>query len=145
MSIYARMLCMVALLWASQALAQSEGNFYCSPLTLNGKPFNMQRCYTDTKGKLSLMMGDPKSAKASPVPIKVYVRRKGKIIAEQSASTDAKGQLEVELSTLLLHANPGDELVVEPVRPSDQKGKCVVILKSKPLFYMLIANSDDDC
>jgi hypothetical protein len=135
---------LIALLTASNALAQNGGNFYCNPLLLNGKPFNTQRFFLETRGKLSLMTGDPKTAKSAQVPITVTLRRKGKTIAERSTS-DKGTCFEVDINELMSKANPGDELVVEPLLPDAKKAKQTLIIKGKPLFAILLGTDEDDC
>jgi hypothetical protein len=107
-----------------------QGNFYCNPLVLNGKPLNYNVFNIELKGELTVTKGAVATGKTTKVPFYVYLRRDGqKVLIPGNERPDVR-QTKIEISKVLKHAKPDDLLVIEAVRKED--GPVKRILKVRP-------------
>lgn len=105
---------------------------YWNPLTLNGRPIDLSSFSVLSRGVLSIVEIDAAEGKPVKVPFRVYVRRAGEIVCGQ---TDGEGVLEVNIQPMLAMARPGDELVIERVRPADSAMRQIIRLR--PFNWMI--------
>jgi|GEM_PF-3014979 len=93
-----------------------------SPWVLNGQLLSSGTVSYTANGKLELVGGNPTLADSPRLPYRIYLQRNGTVLNEGASCPD-RTVTEIELSTVLKLARPGDELMIEPVRPQDVRGK----------------------
>ena len=125
-----RIIILSLLLLATQLiLAQQRPDFYSNSLTINGYPLYHDTLSLDSQGVLAIVDGDPASQRHKPVSFRAWLRRAG-VIVRQGASSETRVVYSVQLNELLSFARFGDELIVEPAQPSNQRGRRVFKLRS---------------
>lgn len=102
-----------------------DANFYCNPLVLNGKQLDYSRFSIMSKGKLTVVEGNPELPEATQIPFVIYLRRNGEIIT-QGKSDPGRKVFEIEISEVLALAKPDDHLLIVPVRETDWKAKRII-------------------
>lgn len=115
-----------------------QTNFPDNSLVLNDNPLDYNLFTIYSRGKLAVVSGDPTSEEATPVPFRIYLRRNGMII-QKGASDPNRQQCEIEVSTVLALALPGDELVIDPARQADSSARRIIPLKG--LTWLLFPKS----
>jgi hypothetical protein len=100
------------------------GNFYCSPLMLDGVAFEYNAFTLETKGELTLIKGDPKSGKVVEISFYLNLRRDGKLLTHPCGEGVIFSN--AEISTILEIAKNGDELIIEPVKKEDWPAKRII-------------------
>jgi hypothetical protein len=103
---------------------QSDGDFYCNPLRLEGVAFNYNAFTLESTGTLTLIKGEAKSGNVVEIPFHLYLRRNGTLVPH----TCGEGVIfsKAEVSTILKVAQNGDELIIEPVNKEDWPAKRIV-------------------
>jgi hypothetical protein len=95
------------------------GIFLSDPLMLNGKPLDYAEFNLALTGELTVSKGTAINGQTMKVPFFVYLRRNGnKVFIPGKERPDAK-QVKIDMSEILSHAQPGDQLVIEAVRKED--------------------------
>jgi hypothetical protein len=107
--------------------------FSDNPLVLDGISLDYSFFSLSSRGKLSVVAGDPYSPDAIKIPFRAYLRRDGKPLNMAKADGNCE-KVEIELSDVLAYAHVGDDLVIEPTRKEDVVAKRVIRLK---LFWFL--------
>jgi hypothetical protein len=105
-----------------------QGNFYCNPLMLNGKPLDYHAFNVESKGELTVIKGAPITGKTMQVIFYVYLRRDGNEVSIPGNKRFDKGQTKIDISQILRYAKPGDQLVIEPVNKEDGPVKRILKL-----------------
>jgi len=100
---------------------QPNGNFFCSPLMLEGVAFDYNAFTLESKGVLTLIKGDPRSGKVVEIPFYLNLRRNGKLLTHPCVIF-----AKAEISIILEIAQDGDELIVEPVKKEDWPAKRII-------------------
>ena len=107
----------------------TEGRyFYCDPALIDGQPVEWQRFTTGTRGTLTLVHGDPRSAAATRIPFSLSLRRGGKILRDPKVALLNRPVVEADLGAVLAIARAGDQLIIDPVDKSDWRAKRIVEL-----------------
>lgn len=107
---------------------KEKGIFLANPLRLNGLPLDYGEFDTRSQGVLTVSKGGAIPDDITPVAFYVYLRRNGKkVIIPGQQRLDA-GQMKVEISAILEHAEPGDQLVIEAVNAEDGAVKRILKL-----------------
>ncbi len=101
------------------------GDFYSNPLVLNGKPLDVTRFNIFSRGTLAMVKGNPESPFAEKIPFRIYLRRDGELITT-GASNRLQQVFSVEISEVLKLSEPGDHLIIEPVRKTDRPAKRIL-------------------
>ena len=102
-------------------------HFYGNPVRLDGHPLDWGSFSMKTKGKLTLVHGDPQSPQATTIPFTVSLRRNGELLSRRGSVLSR--QLEsVDLGDVLALARPGDQLIIDPVNARDWLAKRIVAL-----------------
>jgi hypothetical protein len=105
-----------------------KGTFLDNPLMLNGKPVDYGEFNMGSIGKLTVNKGTAKTGQTMQVPFYVYLRRNGKkVLLPRKERPDSK-QLKVDTSDIFIHAQPGDQLVIEAVNKEDGAVKRILKL-----------------
>lgn len=105
-----------------------QGNFFSNPLMLNETPLDYNVFSLASKGELTVIKGAPTTGETMQVPFYVYLRRSGtKVYIPGKERPDPK-QMKIDISEILRFANPGDQLVIEPVRKEDGPVKRILKL-----------------
>lgn len=126
----------ILLLWAhNRPSAQGSPNFCGNRVTLNGHPLNYDTFAINSRGVLAVVEGNPELPKRRPVPFRVLLRRAGVIVGQWPCG-NADESYAVQLHDFMPLARLGDELVVEPVRETDQQGKRVIKIKNINWFVL---------
>lgn len=119
-----------------QAVSQSPKNeparertFSCNPLVLDGNPLDYNFFSIISRGTLTVVAGDPVSKEATLIPFRIYLRRNGMII-QKGASDSGRQRYDVDIATLLVLAQPGDELVVDPARKADWLARRIIRVRN---------------
>jgi hypothetical protein len=107
---------------------KEEGRFMRNPIRLNGGAFDYRSFTLQSRGKLSIVEGDPNDEKAKKIPFTVYLKRNGEMFFVGQFLVQ-KDVYEVEISDVLAYAFGGDELILEPTRKEDRKAKQIIPLK----------------
>ncbi|MDZ7898447.1 MAG: hypothetical protein U5N85_10545 [Arcicella sp.] len=115
-------------LYAHVLITSEEGRFMKNPIRHNGSSFDYRSFTLQSKGKLSLVKGDPNDEKAKKIPFTVYLKRNGEMFFVGQFLVQ-KDVYEVEISEVLAYAFGGDELILEPTRKEDRKAKQIIRLK----------------
>lgn len=113
----------------TKTAAAHEVNFYCNPLLLDDKPTNYSNFSIYSKGQLSVVVADKKTAALEKIPFRIYLRRNGKLVT-QGVSDSTRSVVSIEISSVLALARFGDHLIIEPVRKSDEGTRRNIELKS---------------
>jgi hypothetical protein len=108
--------------------AESVGKFFCNPLLLDGQPLDYRAFNVASRGELTLIKGDALTGSPMQIPFYIYLRRDGKILGQQSDKALKKKLWKIELPTLLKFAEPGDQLIIEPVNKEDWQAKRILKL-----------------
>lgn len=103
----------------------ASDNFFCNPLVLNGKPLDYTQFSILSQGQFCVVKGKPGVQSIEKIPFRIYLRRKG-VIINQGKSSSTQAVLSIEISEVLKLAWPGDHLIIEPVRESDQQAKRII-------------------
>lgn len=120
--------------WMIQpAFARPTAAFYDDPVTLNGHPVDYFTFSLHTRGVIGLRESYMVSELQRPIPFKLCLRRNGAII-RQVGSNETADVYAVKLDDIMPFARYGDELVLMPVRPTDQRSKRVIKLNAYNLF-----------
>lgn len=101
----------------------------CHPLLLNGKVFDDENFDIHSRGLLTMVEGRPESSEARLIPFRVSRKRKGMLLEEHAGAT-LEGKYELNLSLLLAHSHPGDQLIIYPIRKEHCKAKRVLRITS---------------
>ncbi|WP_266368328.1 hypothetical protein [Tellurirhabdus rosea] len=98
-----------------------------SPTTvlLDGRPLNDASFSIRSRGRLSIISGSSGSSEISRIPFRIYLQRQGSVIAS-GASNPTQPVTDVEVSTVLQLAVPGDQLTIEPVGQNHLRAKRVL-------------------
>lgn len=128
----------------SQALPESKtDSFYYNPLLLNGKTMNIETFSVVSKGILSMITQNPKTAPNENIPFLIYLMRTGKVV-DGKAYAYNHPVMSVEISKILKSAKVGDHLVIESAPGATKFNRKVLVVKSaQPMprfdwFYSLI-------
>lgn len=105
-----------------------QGNFYSNPLLLNGKPLDYGAFNMKSKGELTVIKGAAITGKTTQVPFYVYLRRNGNKVLISGNERCSIGQTKMDISEILQHAKPGDQLVIEAVKKEDGPVKRILKL-----------------
>ncbi|KAA9354742.1 hypothetical protein [Larkinella humicola] len=107
--------------------------FSDNPLLLDGISLDYSFFSLSSRGKLTVVAGDPYSPDATKIPFRAYLRRDGKPLNMGKADGRCE-KSEIELSDVLAYAQVGDDLVIEPTRKEDAVARRIIRLK---LFWFL--------
>lgn len=105
-----------------------------SQVMFNNIPLTTSTMLLDARGVLAMVEGDPTNVHAKKIPFLVYVKR-GDAIVNQASSETSKRVNEVELGKLLMGAKNGDELIIEPIKPDQEKSRRVIKLAGYTLYH----------
>lgn len=105
-----------------------QGKFFCNPLLLDEKPLDYDAFSLRSKGELTVIKGAAITGQIIQVPFLVYLRRSGDKVIIPGKDGAGPGKTKIEISEILKHAKPGDELVIEPVRKEDGLAKRILKL-----------------
>ena len=123
-----------------------ERIFYVNPLLLNNKPFNFATFSMASRGTLAVVTGNPETEVVEKIPFRIYLVRDGKIVNGGASDTN-RSMLEIDVAPVLARAKIGDNLIIEPVRPSDSKARRSIRLK--PFFnydlFSIFKKGGDRC
>lgn len=105
-----------------------KGTFFSNPLMLNGKPLDYGVFSLASKGELTVSKQAAITGQTTQVPFYVYLRRHGnKVLIPGKERFDPK-QIKIDISEVLRHAVPGDQLVIEAVKKEDGPVKRILKL-----------------
>jgi hypothetical protein len=107
---------------------EEQGDFYEIPLMLNGKPLNYNEFGPELKGELTVVKGSPVTGDTTQVPFHIYLRRDGNKVLIPGDEKSSGGQTKIEISKILQHAKPGDQLIIEAVKKIDGRVKRILRL-----------------
>jgi beta-lactamase regulating signal transducer with metallopeptidase domain len=102
--------------------------FHCNPLQVDGRALDRKTFGIETRGQLTVVHGDPRSGAVETVEFKVSLRREGALVAEPSPGILNRAVERIDLATVMALARVGDELIIDPVRPSDWRAKRIIRL-----------------
>lgn len=105
---------------------EEKPEFYTNPLILNEKPLNLHVFSIHSRGHLSVVSGDPMSDESVKIPFRIYLYRNGILIHKEASDT---GRQVYDIAPVMEVARPGDDLVIDPVRPADKSARRVVRLE----------------
>ena len=118
----------------------NEKAFYNSVL-FNGKPLINEQFSLNSRGVLTMVMGDMKTK----IPFKIYLKRQDKIVPLGGSAYENE-LTEIEVSQILKFANLGDQLSIEPVDKKHQTAVRVIFLRySYFLEFLNRGNNKDGC
>ena len=104
------------------------GIFLSNPLMLDGKPLDYGEFSLTATGELTVIKGAPITEQTMEIPFYVYLRRNGnKVLIPGKERSDPK-QIKVDITEILLHAEHGDQLVIEAVKKEDGSVKRILKL-----------------
>jgi hypothetical protein len=95
------------------------GSFFEHPLLLDGKPLDYNKFKLSLKGELTVIKGAPITGEIILVPFRVYLRRSDGVRLDIPESEMVRTHTKLEISKILRHALPGDQLVIEAANKED--------------------------
>jgi hypothetical protein len=96
-----------------------KGNFFATPLLLNGQPLAYKDFTVESKGELTVIKNAVINQIATEVPFHVYLMRTGNKVFIPGKERPDLNQMKVDISEILQIAIPGDKLIIEAVRQED--------------------------
>ena len=108
-------------------IGQTE-NIYCNPLLLDGRPLDYGSFTLRTRGELALVKGEPGTPGSTKILFFIRLIRDGRVVDGRNMLFLNKGLHEIEISNVLAFAQPGDQLIIDPVRKEDWKAKRILNL-----------------
>lgn len=105
-----------------------QGKFFYNPLLLDEKPLDYDAFNLRSKGELTVIKGAAITGQIMQVPFLVYLRRSGDKVIIPGDDRSDPGTIKIEISEILRHAKPGDDLVIEPVRKEHGPAKRILKL-----------------
>ncbi|UFH53747.1 hypothetical protein [Spirosoma sp. KNUC1025] len=112
--------------------ADEQPLFLSNPLTLNGKTLDHATFSIISQGKLAVVAGNPETEEATKIPFRIYIRR-GSTVLQEGASGEV---YDVDIASVLAFAQLGDELVIDPVRETDEPARRVLKVKVLNLNWL---------
>lgn len=107
------------------------GIFLTNPLVLNGKPLDYGEFNLQSKGELTVIKAADLTGQTMQIPFYIYLRRNGNRVLIPGKDGSDPEKIKIDISEILRHAEPGDHLVIEPVRKEDGPVKRILkLLKS---------------
>jgi hypothetical protein len=114
---------------------------FVSSLVLNGKPLDYAHFSVISKGKLSLIKGNPYALESSTkIPFRIYLKR-GHEYLNAGLSSTTREVHEVEIAHILDLARFGDELIIEPIHKNHPPKHTIKLTRYfvndifRPLFW----------
>jgi hypothetical protein len=105
-----------------------NANFYDNPLQLNGKTLDYDNFTMNSKGTLKVILGNPDSKDAEPVPFYITIRSNGKFVQDKKMPFLNKALYQVNLSDIMPYCQIDDVLIISPAREEDGKAKRILKL-----------------
>jgi hypothetical protein len=105
-----------------------QGNFYCNPLMLDGKPLDYNAFNVESEGELTVIKGAAITGKTTQVLFYAYLRRDRNKVLIPGYERSNVSQTKIDISQILKYAKPGDQLVIEPVNKEDGPVKRILKL-----------------
>ena len=102
-----------------------EGIFLSNPLMLDGKTLDYGDFSLSSTGELTVVKGTATAEQTMEVSFYVYLRRNGNKVLIPGKETK---QIKVDIAEILLHAERGDQLVIEAVNKEDGSVKRILKL-----------------
>lgn len=99
-----------------------------STLTINGQPVNHETFGVSSQGVLALYVSETGSSRRRLTPFRVQLRR-GKTVVKEWPSNVPEIYAQ-SLDEVWPYAQLGDELIIEPTRPSDQAARQVMPIRT---------------
>jgi hypothetical protein len=96
-----------------------QGIFYDNPLMINGKALDYNVFNNKLTGELTVIKGAAITGKTVQVPFYCYLRRDGNKVAIPGNDRSNTGYTKIDISEILKHAKPDDQLVIEAVNKVD--------------------------
>ena len=103
-------------------------NIYDNPILLNGKLLDYHEFGLQSEGILNLMAGDPMSSEATSIPFTIQLRRDGKILNDPTMEFIDHVFYDMEVSSVMQFAKPGDQLIIKPVNTRYWKAKRILLV-----------------
>src|SRR5688572_19228716 len=105
-----------------------KGTFFSNPLMLNGEPLDYGEFNLKAQGELTVSKGAAITGQTTQVPFYVYLRRNGNKVLIPGMERPDPNQIKIDISEILRHAAPGDQLVIEAIRKEDGAVKRILKL-----------------
>jgi len=105
-----------------------EGIFLGNPLMLNGQPLDYGEFNLYSQGELTVSKGAVIAGQTTQIPFYVYLRRNGNKVLIPGKERSDPGQIKIDISEILRHAEFGDHLVIEAVKKEDGPVKRILKL-----------------
>ncbi|WPP48450.1 hypothetical protein [Catalinimonas niigatensis] len=102
----------------------------CHPLLLNGKAFDDKNFDIHSQGILTLLEGSTDASESKLIPFRVSRKRNG-VLLEEHAGATLEGEYEIDVSLLLAHSYPGDQLIIYPIKKEHCRAKRVLRITSE--------------
>ncbi|MEY4905417.1 MAG: hypothetical protein RLZZ292_3232 [Bacteroidota bacterium] len=100
-----------------------DADFDTNPLQINGLQLDYNTFDLSARGVLTVVKGNPASKEAQTIPFSISIRRNGEILKDKKMSFLNKTLYKIDLSNIFPFTQPGDILIVNPVRKEDWKAK----------------------
>lgn len=113
-------LCLPALRPAEPTPAASKG-----ALTLNGTPIDFEKFGINSEGVMALYQGNVTSYRRKAIPFRLMVSRDKKVIWTWPRNNDLETYAQ-PMDEVWPFVRLGDELIVEPSRPTDGEARRVI-------------------
>lgn len=104
------------------------GKFFDNPLLLEGKALDYYSFSLKSEGELTLIKGAALTGDTVQIPFYVYLRRNGTIIQLHGEEKLKLKHITIDISKILKSAEPGDQLIIEPVNKEDWQAKRILKL-----------------
>jgi hypothetical protein len=108
------------------AIMDEENQCLSNSLSLDGKPLDYSEFSLRSKGELTVVK--ELDSYRTRVFFYVYLTRNGNRVLNSGNDRFNISETKIEISVILKHAAPGDQLVIEPVRKEDYAAKKILNL-----------------
>ena len=106
-------------------------NIHTNPLLLNGRELNYDEFGLQSEGILTVIAGDPGSQESMQIPFTINLRRYGKVLNDPAMPFLNHELNEVEVSSVMRFAKPGDQLIITPTQKKYWKAKRILRVVSR--------------
>jgi hypothetical protein len=107
---------------------RSDDVYLCNPLLLNGGILDYGNFTLSSTGELSLIKKEPGSSRSIEISFYIRLRRSGEILEAKDDNILNKAFHKIEVSKIMALAQPGDQLIIDPVEKEDWSAKRILML-----------------
>lgn len=113
-----------------------------SAVTVNGYAVVGDAVMINSRGRLAVVEGDPRSANRKAVPFRLLLKRQAMVI-QRWPETNEQTNYSMQLDDVWPVAQPGDQLLIEPVGQANKQ--LIRLIKVQTINWLPLLRSGDGC